>query len=316
MTGGAPFWIALGAVILTARWWSRALSYVGGWAADLFGAAVQDPLSLRKRRVRLATPVPALPPMPAPAPVLRGGGTRRRPRRLLSLRIAGISMLVIGVLTLAYGVVVLVWQDPITALEAAGNQQRADSQFSAMVQEVRRESRAETKALIARQAADLNLHTPIGHAVGRIVIPKIGIRFTLVQGTDDTTLEKGPGHYVETPLPGAAGHWTVGIAGHRTTYLAPFRHIDDLRPGDLVSVRMPYARFRYVVYTTKIVPAATKIALAADANITDRQRFNQLALTACNPPFSATQRIIVYARLQRVTPVRRGSQWRHVPRLF
>ncbi len=211
-------------------------------------------------------------------------------------------MLVVGVLILAYGVVVLVWQDPITALQAAGNQQRADAQLKTMIRDLRRSAKVETRQEIAREAASYNLRTPIGHAIGRISVPKLGIKFTLVQGTDDTTLEKGPGHYVETPLPGAHGHWTIGIAGHRTTYLAPFRHIDALKPGDRITVRMPYARFRYTVYTTKIVPAATKTALAADSNVTGHSRFNQIALTACNPPFSATQRIIVYARLQSMTP--------------
>ena len=53
------------------------------------------------------------------------------------------------------------------------------------------------------------------------------------------SLQKGPGHYPETPFPGQGG--TVGIAGHRTTYLAPFRHIDSMEKGDRIYLEMPYA---------------------------------------------------------------------------
>jgi sortase A len=68
-----------------------------------------------------------------------------------------------------------------------------------------------------------------GDPLGRIVIPKIGAKFVFVEGTKSAELEKGPGHYSDTAFPGP--RWTVGIAGHRTAYLAPFRHIDDLGAG-------------------------------------------------------------------------------------
>jgi sortase A len=237
-----------------------------------------------------------------------------RGRAQLPRKVTGVTMLVVGILILAYGTVALVWQDPLTALQAAGAQNRASAEFDRMMEDFRRSAPAQTRMArrtaqvrvrraIARRAAALNLNTPLGHAVGRISIPTIGVRFTVVQGTDEPSLEKGPAHYVETPLPGAAGHWTVGIAGHRTTYLAPFRHIDELRPGDAVVLQMPYAQFRYSVSGTRIVGATDRTALAADSAITGRRRYNQLALTACHPPFSAVQRIIVYATLRSVTPV-------------
>ena len=72
-----------------------------------------------------------------------------------------------------------------------------------------------------------------------------GLDIVVVQGTDTASLEKGPGHYPETPFPGQGG--TVGIAGHRTTYLAPFRHIDSMEVGDPIVLKMPYANFVYRV---------------------------------------------------------------------
>jgi sortase A len=208
---------------------------------------------------------------------------------------------VLGVLILAYGTVTLVWQDPWTAWQTARAQKRAKVQYQKIVKDFRKSAATQTKVAtrdwLHRQAALFNLNTPEGQPVGRLSIPKIGIHFTIVQGTDEPTLQKGPAHYVETPLPGAKGKWTVGIAGHRTTYLAPFRHIDQLDPGDKVYISMPYARFYYSVEKTKIVPAADQSALAADNNITSRKAYNRLALTACHPPFSAAERIIVYAKL-------------------
>jgi sortase A len=134
-----------------------------------------------------------------------------------------------------------------------------------------------------------------GAAIGKIVINKIGASFDVVQGTDTSSLEKGPGHYPGTAFPGLGQ--TVAIAGHRTTYLAPFRHIDLLSPGDKIVLKMPYAQFTYVVQYHKIV-------LPTALWVTDNVGYERLVLSACNPLYSAAQRIIVFARLQEVTPTR------------
>jgi sortase A len=120
------------------------------------------------------------------------------------------------------------------------------------------------------------------------VIPRIGVSFEVVQGTDEGSLEKGPGHYPDTALPGLGE--TVAVAGHRTTYLAPFRHIDALRPGDRIVLSMPYGRFTYVVQYHRIVAPT---ALWVTRNV----GYDRLVLSACNPLYSAAQRIIVFARL-------------------
>jgi sortase A len=124
--------------------------------------------------------------------------------------------------------------------------------------------------------------------MGRIQIPAIGVSTVFVEGTNAGDLSKGPGHYPATPLPGERG--TVAIAGHRTTYGAPFRHINDVHPGDRIDLRMPYGHFTYRVERTKIVPPT-------ELSVTDRVDHDRLVLSACHPLYSAAQRIIVFARL-------------------
>ena len=90
-----------------------------------------------------------------------------------------------------------------------------------------------------------------GDAIAKIGIPSIGVSKYVVEGTDVDSLRKGPGHYPETPLPGEPG--TTAIAGHRTTYGAPFRHIDELKRGEPIIIDMPDGRFVYRVQRTKVV---------------------------------------------------------------
>jgi sortase A len=111
----------------------------------------------------------------------------------------------------------------------------------------------------------------------------------VVQGTSSADLERGPGHYRISALPGSGG--TVAIAGHRTTYLHPFRHIDRLRRGDAIVLELPYGTFRYAVLAHAIVSDR-------DWSILRRRRTETLVLTACHPLYSATHRIAVFARLQ------------------
>ena len=139
-------------------------------------------------------------------------------------------------------------------------------------------------------APSLNRRTEVGDPVGRIRIPEIGVSKVIVEGTDGGSLRKGPGHYPETPLPGI--HGTVAIAGHRTTYGAPFNELDKLEGRDEVIVEMPYGRFVYQVEREQIVdPTATWV--------TRRVGHDRLVLTACHPKYSAAQRIVIFARLAR-----------------
>lgn len=132
-----------------------------------------------------------------------------------------------------------------------------------------------------------------GDAIGTLQIPRLGNTYNVVQGTDTQNLEEGPGHYPSTALPGMGQ--TVAIAGHRTTYLAPFRFVNELKPGDPIYVTMPYGKFTYVVQYLKIV-------VPTDVAVIDNVGYDRLVLSACNPLYSATQRIIVFARLKSVQP--------------
>jgi sortase A len=139
-----------------------------------------------------------------------------------------------------------------------------------------------------------------GDPVGVIEIPKIGVRQFIVEGVAKADLRKGPGHYTGTPLPGQAGN--ASIAGHRTTYGAPFNRIDELLPGDVIYAYTPQGKFRYEVMAPRpgigieegpgwfsVKPTQTEvIAPTAD---------NRLTLTACHPKRSARQRIVVQAKL-------------------
>ena len=130
--------------------------------------------------------------------------------------------------------------------------------------------------------------------MGRIVIPKIDASYVVVKGTGTEELKSGPGVYSDTTFPGVAG--TTAIAGHRTTYLAPFRHIDSLRPGNHILLYMPYAHFTYTVIGERVV-APTDVR-AAVGNV----GYSRLVLSACTPLFSAAKRLLVYARLTSTVP--------------
>ncbi|TML56397.1 MAG: class E sortase [Actinobacteria bacterium] len=115
----------------------------------------------------------------------------------------------------------------------------------------------------------------------------------LVTGTDHDSLTKGPGWDMRTYLPGAGE--LIYIAGHRTTYLAPFAHIENIRVGDFVIIQVPYGTFQYRVFRHVVVPST-------DLGVLRSHGREVVELQACHPRFFATHRYIVYARLMRVEP--------------
>jgi sortase A len=128
-----------------------------------------------------------------------------------------------------------------------------------------------------------------GDALGRIVIPKIHLDTIVVQGVDLGDLKKGPGHYPNTPLPGEAGN--AAIAGHRTTYGAPFGNVDQLEAGDEIDITTVQGSFRYEVSDKQVV-SPSKV------QVLDNQGDNRLTLTSCHPKYSARQRIVITAVLK------------------
>lgn len=127
-----------------------------------------------------------------------------------------------------------------------------------------------------------------GDAVARLEIPRIGMNKIVVYGVETADLKRGPGSYPSTPLPGEQGN--AGIAGHRTTYGAPFERLDKLRPGDEIITTGFAGRFVYRVIGTKIVdPSDTSVLAPSDDT--------RLTLTTCHPRYSTKQRLIVTAVL-------------------
>jgi sortase A len=127
-----------------------------------------------------------------------------------------------------------------------------------------------------------------GQPIGVIRIPAIGIDDVVVQGTDPTDLEKGPGHYAGTPMPGDPGN--AAIAGHRTTYLHPFYDLNELRDGDPIYVTTVQGTFRYDVTGSAVVQPT-------DVAVLDPTSTPTLTLTTCNPRYSAATRLVVTASL-------------------
>jgi sortase A len=218
------------------------------------------------------------------------------------LRALAIALIAAGSLALADAVVTLLWQEPISALYAtlrqdnlSGALQRQEAAQPTPLELRTLASLGDERRRIAYLAGELERGTSDGGAVGRIVIPHIGISFVVVKGTDDADLKSGPGVYSETAFPGATR--TTAIAGHRTTYLAPFRHIDSLHAGDRILVRMPYAHFTYTVLGQRVVAPTDVRAAVADVGYT------RLVLSACTPLFSAAKRLLVFARLTRTVPL-------------
>jgi sortase A len=235
---------------------------------------------------------------------------RRRPARRgrrWTVRALAVALIAAGALALIDGVITLVWQEPVSALYAAIKQEH----LSGALRTVERaaptplETRAlasipDQQARITFLARELERHAREGSAVGRILIPSIGASFVVVKGTNAGDLEGGPGIFPETGFPGVPG--TTAIAGHRTTYLAPFRHVDVLRPGNRILLNMPYAQLTYTVVGHRIVEPTNVQAAVANVGYT------RVVLSACTPLFSAEKRILIYGRLTRIVPVGAARQ--------
>jgi sortase A len=214
-------------------------------------------------------------------------------------RISGIVLAGIGFLALVWVLVVWRWQDPFTALYTTWEQHKLAQQLQHELATrpgptfVPGESLAAEARAIEEAATRFRRSATVGHAIGRIIVPRLGLNMVLVNGTDETSLERGPGRDLRSFMPGESR--LVYIAGHRTTFLAPFSHIDAIRPGDVITLEMPYGTFVYRAVRHVIVPAE-------DLAVLRSPRHEVLALQACNPRFFATQRYIVYAHLTAVDP--------------
>ena len=228
----------------------------------------------------------------------------RRPLRILS-----VALITAGLVIMLDVAATLLWKEPVSTVYGSIQQSRADGELDDVNADFAAD--AEVSALqrqIARGAENSEVLSPadskrlaglfskrleIGMPIGRIVIPRMNQDDVMLQGTDDATLREGPGHYPDTALPGEGK--TIGVAGHRTTYLAPFRRINELQKGDEIRVEMPYGTFTYEVEKTDIVDPY-------DVEVVDDVGYERIVLTACHPLYSAAQRYVAFGRLVSAEP--------------
>ncbi|MDO9356517.1 MAG: class E sortase [Solirubrobacteraceae bacterium] len=221
------------------------------------------------------------------------------------LRALGNALLVAGVALMVDAGLTVAWQEPFSAayahfvqgglngdldeLSAAGPGAGDVAALAAL---------SERDQKIAYLARSIRRQVPKGQPIARISIPKLKLGRAVVDGTDTASLRKGPGLIESTDLPGLGG--TTAIAGHRTTYGAPFHSIDRLKKGDRIFVGTPYGRFEYVVNRQRIVKPT-------DVWVLERIGRERLVLSACHPLYSAAERIIVFAEFVKYRPPSKGK---------
>ena len=130
-----------------------------------------------------------------------------------------------------------------------------------------------------------------GGMVGRISIPSIGITKYVVAGVRLKDLERGPGLFPGSPLPGQKGN--VAIAGHRTTFGAPFSRINEIQDNDKIILESRDGTFTYRVNGEPRIISATDVAVVKTTN----PDIATVTLVSCYPKWTSTQRIIVVATL-------------------
>jgi len=251
------------------------------------------------RRVRIATPSEYGAVVDGAPPITAALAPRRR--RFSVARLLGSLLIVAGVGLLGWTLLVWQWQDPFTALYTRWEQRGLASEFDRVLKDEASRPPVVPKGApptVARtsvrgEARRFRLGLGEGDPIGRLVVPRLGVDMVVVEGTDSGTLKKGPGRHADTYMPGEGR--LVYIAGHRTTYSAPFAHIDRLEPGDRVRLEMPYATVVYSVTRRRIVDDQ-------DLSVLRPGTREEVALQACHPRFFATQRYIVWARPVEVRP--------------
>jgi sortase A len=227
------------------------------------------------------------------------------------LRILSTALITAGLVVLVDVGLTLAWKEPVSTIYGSIKQGQAEDELKAL--EDRFPSPADLRAVEGAEnvedkvavLADLfEDEVDTGKGIGRIRIERIGLDIVVVEGTDTATLQKGPGHYTRSDDPAAVKEGdgsafpgqgkTVGIAGHRTTYLAPFRRINEIEDGDEIVLEMPYASFTYEVEKHEIVEP-TEVEIVRNVG------YDRLVLTACHPLYSAAQRWAVFAKLTDVS---------------
>ena len=231
-----------------------------------------------------------------PTPAVKVGPSRRFAAR----RLIGTLMLVSGLAVLLWAFAVWQWNDPFTAMYTRWQQHRLVGAHEKIVAEFRpvrplapTATPADEAAAVAKAAGRMRAAAAAGAPIGEIIVPRLHLHMLMVNGTEADALKRGPGRDERTFMPGQGQ--LVYIAGHRTTYLAPFSDIDKMRPGDTITLVMPYATITYAVTGHTIVESD-------DLSVLKSHGSEVVVLQACHPRFFATQRYIVWAKPVRVIP--------------
>jgi sortase A len=189
------------------------------------------------------------------------------------VRRLAVVLAAVAVLALVWCAVTALWGEPVTGAIHRAQVGALERQLRAEEAQAATSSRPRAPRLPA-----LREGAPVGRLTGR------GIDAIVVMGKAPADLRKGPGLWGARP---GYGKTTV-ISGHRTTYGAPFRHLDGLRRGDRLRLVTPYGTFTYRVSGTRIVDPD-------DVSVAREVGHERLVLTACHPVYSAAQRIVVFA---------------------
>jgi sortase A len=204
------------------------------------------------------------------------------------VREVGLGLITLGVIVLLFVAYELLG----TNLAEAHSQSNLKRSFASSLSSSKSGSDAPA---VGSGAGLVSSDLPPGGAIDHLVIPKIGVDKYVVQGIGEEDLRKGPGHYPETVMPGQLGN--AAIAGHRTTYGAPFFDLNQLKTGDDIFLTDTQNRRWDYKVTRSFVVAPT------DVSVLNPTPFAQLTLTTCNPRFSATNRLIVTAQLSGQAPL-------------
>jgi sortase A len=209
----------------------------------------------------------------------------------------GTFLLVIGIGVLAWAATVYFWKDPFTTAYTAYEQRRLESKLDEQFEAYEPlrtpvvahpgEPKPRPHDDVRRDARRFRLASDEGDAIARLKIPRLGLSAVVVNGTGVGDLRRGPGRHLESYMPGERE--LVYIAGHRTTYGAPFGNINELRAGDPITLELPYATVEYRVTGHRIVDDN-------DISVLKAPHHEELVLQACHPRFFASQRYLVYAR--------------------
>lgn len=213
-----------------------------------------------------------------------------------SISLLGRAMITLGLILLLF-VAYQLWG---TNYFAAKSQNKLRDQFEQAIKETSTSTTKPSDTNSSTTTLPPVVDAPItGSAIASIRIDKIGVNSIVVSGTDKGTLQKGPGHYTKTPLPGQFGN--SAIAGHRTTYGAPFNRLDELEIGDKIVIKTLTDTFTYKVMKKPFPVKPSDVSVIEPtkdpSDPTGQKLLPTLTLTTCHPKFSAAQRLIVQAEL-------------------